>query len=125
MPTETKIAARSEDGSAIFYSQATIPSPEVVASYERFCPGAANIMLNMAVEEQKIDLYVRERNSRLEFAARLMGMVFAFVLALSMICGGILLIIKGHNVSGCITLFTSLLGIVGCLASGGKTPPGK
>ena len=120
MPTETKIAARRSDGAELYYQQATLPSREVVETYERFHPGAAAELLNMAKREQDLELGVRDRDSRLEFVTRIIGMCFAFVLTLVMIGGGIMLICREHTASGCITLFTALIGVIGCLATGGK-----
>ena len=79
----------------------------------------------MVKSEQSTELKVRDRNSRLEYVTRILGMSFAFVLALAIVSGGIVLICYKHEVSGCITLFTGLFGIIGCLATGGKQQPIK
>lgn len=34
-------------------------------------------------------------------------------------------IVSNHEVSGCISLFSGLVGVIGCLATGGKSKPEK
>ena len=125
MPTETSIAARDENGNELLFRQATIPSVQVVEAYERFCPGAARTMLDMAVREQAPESAIRISANRLELITRILGMFFAFILAIGIIGGGIYLITVSHEVTGCITLFTGLIGVIGCLATGGKNSPMK
>lgn len=125
MPTETSIAARDENGNELLYHRATLPSVQVVEVYERHCPGAAQTILGMAVKEQETENELRLSDNRLEFVTRVMGMVFAFILALCIIGGGIFLICVSHQVTGCITLFAGLIGVIGCLATGGKNSPAK
>lgn len=125
MPTETHLAARRPDGAALYYHDTPYPPEAVVELFERHHKGAARELLEMVKSEQATELKVRDRNSRLEYVTRILGMCFAFVLAFAMVSGGIVLICYKHEVTGCITLFTGLIGIVGCLATGGKQPPIK
>ena len=123
MPKETHLAAKRADGAALYYHDTPYPPEEVVELFERHCPGAAKELLGMVKAEQAAELQVRDRISSLEYVTRILGMCFAFVLALAIVAGGIILICHSHEVTGCITLFTGLLGIIGCLATGGKQPP--
>lgn len=121
MPTETRIAARNPQGGELYYQQATIPSVEVVRAYEQFHPGAAKIMLDMAVAEQNAEIETRRINVRLEFVTRILGMVFAFFLTGALIVAGAFLLYFDHSIAGGFALFTGLVGIVACLATGGKS----
>lgn len=123
MPTETHLAARRSDGAELYYHDTPYPPPAVVDLFEQHCKGSARDLLNMVKAEQESELKIRDRNSRLEYVTRILGMCFAFVLATAIISGGIVLICRNHQVTGCITLFTGLFGIIGCLATGGKHPP--
>ena len=120
MPTETTIAARRSDGAEMFYHDSPYPPLQIVDFFERKRCGATGEFLDMVKEEQKIDLYIRERNSRLEFVTRILGMVFAFILSVCIIICGALLIHTGSEVTGCITLLSGLVAVIGCLATGGK-----
>ena len=54
MPThETRIAARNPDGVEVYFQHSTLPSKENVAAYEAYHSGAAKIMLDMAIEDQR------------------------------------------------------------------------
>lgn len=125
MPKETHLAARRSDGAELYYHDTPYPPAEVVELFEQHCKGAAATLLEMVKAEQSTELAVRNRNSKLEYVTRILGMCFAFLLALGVLAGGIILICQNHEVTGCITLFTGLLGIIGCLATGGKQPPMK
>lgn len=125
MPTETSIAARDGNGNELLVRHATIPSVQVVEAYERFFPGAARTMLGMSEREQATENALRLSDARLETWTRILGMAFAFLLACGIISGGIFLIVSNHEVSGCISLFSGLVGVIGCLATGGKSKPEK
>lgn len=125
MPSETRLAARRADGAELFYHDTPYPPAEVVDMFERHSQGATKDLLEMVKAEQASELKIRDRNSRLEFVTRVAGMCFAFLLSLALIAAGVVLICKSHEITGCLTLFTGLLSIIGCLATGGKQPPGK
>ncbi len=125
MPTETHLAAKRADGAELYYHDTPYPPETVVELFERYHKGAAGELLAMVKAEQSTELRVRDRNSKLEYVTRILGMCFAFMLALAIVSGGIVLICYNHEVTGCLTLFTGLLGIIGCLATGGKQPPMK
>lgn len=125
MPTETRLAARRPDGAELYYQDTPYPPEAVVELFERYSKGSAKELLEMVKAEQSAELKVRDRNSCLEFVTRILGMCFAFLLSLAIIAAGIILICSRHEVSGLITLLLGLLGIIGCLASGGKELPAK
>ena len=125
MPTETHLAARRSDGAELYYHDTPYPPENVVELFEKYSKGAARDLLDMVKSEQATELKIRDRNSSLEYVTRVLGMCFAFLLALAIVSGGIVLICYKHEVTGCITLFTGLLGIIGCLATGGKQQPVK
>lgn len=125
MPTETHLAARRPDGAELYYHDTPYPPASVVELFEHYSKGAAGELLRMVKAEQATELKMRDRNSSLEYVTRILGMCFAFILALAIVAGGIVLICYKHEVTGCITLFTGLFGIIGCLATGGKQPPMK
>lgn len=123
MPTETKIAARRPDGAELYYHQATLPSLEVVATYEQYYNGAAREMVEMAKSEQAQELTNRDRDSRLEFTTRILGMTFAFVLTLAIIIAGVVLLCHNHSFAGSFSLAVGIISVIGCLATGGKKMP--
>ena len=110
MRTETKYTS----------NQATLPSIEVVKAYEEFHKGAAKTILEMAVAEQNTELDARRIAMRLEFVTRVLGMVFAFLLTAGLIIAGSFLLYFDHTLAGGLSLFSGLISIVGCIATGGK-----
>lgn len=122
MPTERTVVARGQNGSGFFYNQSTIPSPQVVSAYEQFYKGAAKIMLDMAVAEQKNETTIRDRYSRLEFVARILGMCFGFILtALFIVCGTYLLATE-HYITGSASVIVALISLIGTITMGGRQP---
>lgn len=51
--SETRIVARDTSGVEVYCQHSTLPTKENVEAYESFHKGAAKIMLDMAIEDQK------------------------------------------------------------------------
>lgn len=72
--SETRIAARDKQGVEVYYQHSTIPTAENLAAYERHCPGAAGIMLQMAQDDQKEQWRLSHSESTKRFIMRLAGL---------------------------------------------------
>ncbi len=101
-----------------------LPHPDILAGYERACPGAAKQILKWTeeqgqhrremervqilagVEGNKALIRVYSRNTFL-------GMVSSFLLGLTGIVGGIFLVYKGKSLAGFGTFFVCLGSLVG------------
>ena len=90
-----------------------LPPPQLFEGYERVCPGAADRILTMA--ELQTRSRVEQENKVIAEDTRLSrhGQVYAFVLGLSAIIGGVVLGVVGQPVLGgtLITIFGGTLCI--------------
>lgn len=107
-----------------------LPHPEILARYEEILPGAATRIFEMA-EEQALHRRYMEKNS-LTLAGRdaFLGIILGFIIALSGIIGGILIIAfnpdsVGAVISGSAISGSSLVGIIRTFVIGSRKQKGK
>ena len=114
MPTETRLAARNSQGDEIFYHENPYPPANVVELFERYTPGAAKELLEMAKADQRNNFEIANRASKLNFCRSCFG--FALT-AIFIICGTILLY-SGHWATGSVSVIVALLGLIGTITTG-------
>lgn len=108
-----------------------IPHPSIVAGYEQMCPGATERILKMAESEtyhrqqlqnkeldNAIDLRTKELEYNIKYNTR--GQIFTFILLLSCILGGIILLYLGRDIGGYGMLITSVISVVAILVNQSK-----
>ena len=92
--------------------QGPIPPPNTLAEYENIVPGAAERILTMAENQGKhrrnLEVKVIDKDS--DRASK--GQIFAFIIAMTIIIGGFLLIWHGKSLEG----MTSIIGAIATLA---------
>jgi len=97
-----------------------IPPPEIVAKYDAVPPGAAKIILdsfqNQGQHRQSLESIVIKQGSR----DSLLGLIFAFIIGMSAICGGTYCISNGHEISGAFLGGSGLTGLVGTFIYGSR-----
>lgn len=118
--SETRIAARDTSGVEVYYQHSTLPTKENVEAYESFHKGAAKIMLDMAVEDQRQYWIATHRRAKVDGATRIIGVVCCFSLCLLLIGCGTYLMATDHYVTGSASVVVALLAVLGTLASGGS-----
>ncbi len=116
--SETRIAARDKQGVEVYYQHSTIPTAENLAAYERHCPGAAGIMLQMAQDDQKEQWRLSHSESTKRFIMRLVGLCIAAVICLSLVICGTYLIAHGYQITGFVSVLLSLVTLIGSIANG-------
>ncbi|MFB3919234.1 MAG: DUF2335 domain-containing protein [Candidatus Velamenicoccus archaeovorus] len=89
-----------------------IPPPQILSQYEQILPGAAGRILGMAEKQSNHRQNMEKRIIYSETFQGTLGMVFAFVIALVAIAGGVFLIFSGRPIEGLISLLTPLAIIV-------------
>jgi uncharacterized membrane protein len=89
-----------------------LPPPEALAEYEQISPGFADRIITMAEKEQ-VHRHQQE-DERWPVQKKLLsrGQVFAFILSLSIVVGGIWLLMKDKQIAG----FVTLMGAIGVVA---------
>lgn len=103
-----------------------IPSPEVIGGYEKVLAGSADRIIKMAEKEQDHRHRFQFRNQTHQATLTFMGQVFAFLMGISGIGGGIYLVKNDKSIAGFGVFFTSLASLVGLFfynRNRSKTPP--
>jgi uncharacterized membrane protein len=98
-----------------------LPSPEEFGRYESVLPGAADRIIAMAEKQaehrQNLESHVVRSNSR----NSTLGVLFAFVLGIITIGGGVFLAYFGRELSGAILGSAGLIGLVSVFIYGTRS----
>ncbi len=101
-----------------------IPHPKIMQGYEDILPGAADRILSMAEEEAVHRHTVDDRCIKTDARDSLLGIIFAFILGMTCVIGGIVVIVKipafMGTVAGLIITGGGLAGILGTFLKGTK-----
>lgn len=102
-----------------------LPHPEILARYEEILPGAATRIFEMAEEQALHRRYMEKNSLALSGRDALLGIVLGFIIALSGIVGGILIIAfnsdsVGALISGSAISGSSLVGIIRTFVIGSR-----
>jgi uncharacterized membrane protein len=102
-----------------------IPSPQMLAEYERILPGLARDIVDRANREQEYRHEVGRSNvdarrSGIRHAATqiYLGQGFAFIIAMTAIGGGIWLIGSGYSAGGLTSIISALAALVVAFITG-------
>lgn len=94
-------------------SAGPLPSPEVIAGYERVLTGSADRIIRMAEKEQDHRHQLQIEAQRLTSRVIFIGQFSAFILGISGIAGGIYLVNNDKSLAGFGIFFTSLTALIG------------
>ena len=87
-----------------------LPPPKMIKEYQEAVPGSGELIIDSFVQQQKHRRMLEDRGQK-EFIKRdMLSLWFAFILALVMILGFIIVILSGRSVEG-------LLGMGGTVAT--------
>jgi uncharacterized membrane protein len=96
-----------------------LPSPELLEKFDQVLPGLANRIAKMA-EGYALD---RWRNGRTTRWSTILGQVFAFIIAMTIILGGFYLVLHDKSAAGITAVLATLAGIVGAFIYGRRQSP--
>jgi uncharacterized membrane protein len=102
-----------------------LPSPEIIAEYDRILPGAADRIIRMAENEQTHTHEMHIRSGTHRFVITVLGQVFGFCIGISGVCGGVYLVAHDKSLAGFGVFFASLGAIVGAFLYGKKRAPAQ
>jgi uncharacterized membrane protein len=85
-----------------------LPSPETLFQYEKACPGCAERVISMAEKEQKM----RHDMNRKYIYGFFLGQICAFIVGISGIICGTIIMINGHSIAGFSTFLATLTTLV-------------
>jgi uncharacterized membrane protein len=90
-----------------------IPSPDEIAEYERILPGCADRLVKMAEKEQAHRHKTETRGQTHRMGITFVGQLFAFLIGIAGIAGGVYLVKSDKPITGFGVFFTSLAAIMG------------
>jgi uncharacterized membrane protein len=90
-----------------------IPAPAEIGEYERILPGSADRIIRMAEKEQAHRHQIESRGQRHRLGITFVGQLFAFLMGMSGIAGGVYLVKSDKPITGFGVFFTSLATLVG------------
>jgi uncharacterized membrane protein len=90
-----------------------LPPPNILAQYNEIIPNGADRILAMAERQSAHRESMESQVVKENLAAQRRGSWFAFILALSAILGGVILIYFGKNASGLAAIITALASLAG------------
>ena len=111
--TRTEVLATSYSG--------PIPPAEQLRQYEDICPGAAERILAMAEAQSRHRQGIQAIIVRSGARNSLLGVIFAFVLGLSTIVGGVFLAFNGLAWPGALLGSAGLIGLVSVFIYGTRS----
>jgi uncharacterized membrane protein len=86
-----------------------IPSPEIIGGYEKVLAGSADRIIKMAEKEQEHRHKVQLRGQTQIATITFIGQMFAFLMGICGIGGGIYLVNNDKSIVGFSVFFTSLV----------------
>ena len=90
-----------------------LPPPEIFRGYEEVLPGSADRILKMAELEPQHRHCLQEQELRSVPRLVTQGQVFGFLIGMTGVLGGIVLVLYGNDLTGFGTFFTSLAALAG------------
>ena len=100
-----------------------LPAPEILEGYEKVMPGAAKIIIDMAVGEQAFRHKTVNRDLILRTFLVAIGQLCAFILGISGIAGAVFLLYHDKSISGLAVFIGSLATLVGVYIANRKSKP--
>lgn len=95
-----------------------LPPPNIIKGYEEVCPGSADRIIAMAERQSehrmKLEVKVVSSNIRKESIGQWMG----FLIALTAIIGGVIVILNNKSAEGLSMIITALTSLVGVFIYG-------
>jgi uncharacterized membrane protein len=90
-----------------------IPAPAEIGEYERILPGTADRIIRMAENEQNHRHKLQIRSQSHQAVITFVGQLFAFIMGISGIAGGVFLVNSDKPITGFGIFFTSLATLMG------------
>ncbi len=97
-----------------------LPRPEDLQKYNDILPGSAERILRMAEEQGAHRRTLESTALRDDIAGARRGSIFAFVITLTMIVAGALLIFEGRQITGTIFGGVGIAGVAGVFIYGSR-----
>ncbi|MGO9972250.1 MAG: DUF2335 domain-containing protein [Solirubrobacteraceae bacterium] len=98
---------------AVSFRSAPYPTPDDLAKYEEIHPGFTDRILRLTEQEtaHRIERENKQDDATIKLATR--GQLLAFVVVMTLVCGGIAAILAGHSVVGFAGLIVAAATLAG------------
>jgi uncharacterized membrane protein len=98
---------------AVSFRSAPYPTPDDLAKYEQIHPGFTDRILRLTEQEtaQRIQRENKQDDATIKLATR--GQLLAFVVVMTLVCGGIAAILTGHSLVGFAGLIIAAATLAG------------
>jgi uncharacterized membrane protein len=94
-----------------WFWQGPLPPPGVLAAYNDAYPGCAEHVVKMAMDQSDHRRDLEATTIKGDLRLRQVGQIFAFIIAMTVIVGGLILIATGRPVYGLVSVLTVLTGL--------------
>jgi uncharacterized membrane protein len=97
-----------------------LPHPSLLQQYNTMIPNAAERILRMAEQEGEHRHYIEKRLVDAQASQLKLGSIFAFVLGMTTVVGGLVLLYLGKDIGGLGSLIAGLAAIVAAFIAGAR-----
>jgi uncharacterized membrane protein len=132
LPPQARVVA-GEVIEAVSFRSAPYPTPDELAKYEEVYPGFTDRILRLTEQEtaHRISRENKQDDATIRLATR--GQLLAFVVVMTLVCGGIAAILTGHSLVGFAGLVVAAATLAGSFIAPrifsqkqhGPPPPGS
>jgi uncharacterized membrane protein len=91
----------------------TLPPPEALERYNQILPGAAERIIVMAERQHGHRIELESHVIKSNVSAQKLGTILGFIVAMTVIIGGLFLVHQGKNAEGLAAILTALAALVG------------
>lgn len=113
---ESKILVQKTEISA-----GPIPHPDILQKYESVLTGSADRILKMAEKQSLHRMELEKKALKSNSISELLGLIFGFILAFSLISIGGFLIYNNKHIEGLTSIISTLVGLVSVFIYGKKS----
>ena len=118
------VAPEQKSSQAIVMSESwsgPFPPPSVIEKYEDMVPGAADRILKMTENQTAHRIQIEQMVIRGDSIRSYIGLIFGFILSMTVISGGIYLVANGHDWAGGVLIGLDLIGLAGVFVYGSRS----
>lgn len=116
IPTKTQNQVVTEKRAAFY--QGPIPPPSVLEGYNNIVPDAAERIIRLAEEQSNHRMNMETKVIQSNVMNERLGVVFAFVVVLVSVIGGIAVIMNNKSAEGLALVISSLCALAGVFIAG-------
>ena len=104
--------------SGTIVSSGPLPDPHTLANYDTTVPGAAERIITMAENQTAHRLETEKKLVDANIRDSLLGIIFAFLLGISTVIGGVLVALYSHAGAGTLLSGIGITGLAGIFIYG-------